>query len=158
MILLTGYLTEGATDSAVVSPDEAYCACQAIRRTASNPVQKRLMYGAGVNKLDMHIVAHDGYPFEIHFGTPAAAIILDMTREEALNFADMLWGATRSDEFTGLFSLEAPPRTGHVGTCAPQPSISDFYAGTIDPQLRRDAERRGVIARRMSGESSPPKD
>lgn len=81
---------------AVVTEDEAYCATTAIRRMVQSREKRSLTLGSDVSGFRIERVDHPQSPVEIHIEDDAGVMVVDMTKDDALGVADMLWGAHRA--------------------------------------------------------------
>lgn len=144
---------ESETDSryyAIINEDEAYCASSAVRRMAVAKDTSFIEVGEPGDKLRIERVDHHQYPFEIVFDHEDCVTIIDMKRDEALTFADMLWGAHRGSSFYMAITLTSTPRRREVA------SKSERWGQS--PRQESLSKLLGNTQRRVRGEDPQGKE
>lgn len=144
---------ESDTDAryyAIVNEDEAYCISSAMRRLALTRDVAAIEAGDVSDKLRVERVNHNEYPFELMFEHEDGTIIVDLRKDEALTFADMLWGAHRSSTFYMNMTLCTVPRR--------QEARSQAIDWMDAPRREAVARLLGDAHRRVRGEGPKPKN
>jgi len=131
---------------AITSEDEAYCASNAIRRMVQSRDPRTLVLGSEVSGFRIDRVMHPSLPIELTMEDDGGATIVDLTRDDALGLADLLWAAHRS---TGPFHA----MTSIVGAMRRRDhSIDARVFPKHDGSRSGDAALLGDLNRRIRGE------
>lgn len=137
---------------AIVSEDEAFFAASCIRRMVQSRDRRCVETGAEGSGLRIERVDHPTLPVELHLDDDEGTTIVDLTRDDALGLADMLWAAHRS---TGPFH-------GMTGISGGRRRIDRQAAGATGAHIAEApasgiASLLGGLNRRVRGESQKPK-
>lgn len=139
---------ENDTDArhyAMVSEDEAWAVSSAMRRMAATRDESAIEVGEPGDKLRVEHVNHERHPFEIVFDHEEATTVVDLRKDEAMTFADMLWGAHRAGtSFFMSFTLTSNPRRREP------PSPAAAWGQT--PRQQHTSRILGDVQRRVRGE------
>jgi hypothetical protein len=121
---------------AILTEDEAFCTSSALRRMAQSRDRRTVEMGDPGTGLRIERVDHPVLPIEMHLDDDEGTTVVDMTRDDALTVADMLWGAHRSTgHFHGSTSLSGGRRRrSHRAATAdilPRPDETDLDAARL---------------------------
>lgn len=143
---------EDVRSHAIVTEDEAFCASSAMRRMAQSRERRSLTLGSESAGLRIERVDHAQMPIELHFDDSDGTTVVDLTRDDALGVADMLWGAHRSTgTFHGMTTV-----TGGVRRSEVQTSRQTVVPRADDVRMS-DARLIGSLNRRVRGQGPEAK-
>lgn len=111
IIIMTPKQIDDVRSHSILNEDEAYCACGMIRRMIMSAEKREADIGPDAAGMKLYRVNHQKLPVEIHFDDDNGTTVLDLTKEDAQNVADMLWAAHRSNHsFYCKVSISSPVR------------------------------------------------
>lgn len=152
VVLMVPAREDDDRNHAVVVEDEAFVASSTIRRMLQSRERRSVEIGEIGCGMRIDRVDHPRMPIEIHLDDDEGVTILDLTKDDALCIADMLWGAHRS---TGAFHASTTisggrrRRDGHSQNASALPRPDDLTTG--------DARLLGMLNRRVRGEGPETK-
>lgn len=151
VLMIPGQLDD-VRSHAIMGEDEAYCASSAIRRMVQSRERRELVLGSETSGVRIERVDHAQTPVEIQFDDEHGVTVADLTRDDALGIADMLWGAHRAQgPFHAMGTI-----VGGVRRCEHRHS-GDAIIPRPDVDLG-DARLIGDINRRLRGERPETKN
>ena len=149
--MVTG-LRDDVRSHVILTEDEAYFASGAIRRMTQSRERRLVEIGDEHSGVLIMKVDHQRLPVELHIVDDDGATIVDLTKDDALCLADMLWGAHRSTmTFHGMTSISGTIRR------VDQSVEEQVIVPRPDGPAARDARIVGDVKRRIRGQEPETK-
>ena len=139
VVLIPDY--EQGRAHAIVSEEEAYLCSTTIRRMVA--ARDERVITVGMMKVGMRVerVNHATLPIEVRMTDSDGETVIDLTKDDTLTLADMLWGAHRATgSFYAMTTLSGSVRwttTRHAKVQMPQPDGLEGLHARIVGNVRR---------------------
>ena len=152
IVLLSPHTDAGVRSHAILTEEESFCASSAIRRMIQSRDCRALILGTIASGMKIERVDHARLPIEIHIDDDSGTTVLDLSKDESLTLADMLWGAHRATgDFHAMGAMTGARR--RVERTTPHRHVFPIPDG-LDAG---NARLVGDLARRARGEEPSPK-